>query len=250
MNGMDRFEGKVIAVTGGGSGLGEAIAGRLAREGARVAVIDVSMQGAERVAAGLAGASAHQADVSDTTAIKAAIDDAASVHGGLDGAANVAGIGGPRLPTADYPLDAWDRTIAVNLNGVFYSMRAEIPHIVARGGGAILNMGSICSVVGQDGTAAYAASKHGVIGLTKSAALEYGRDKVRVNAICPTYVRTPLTESLGLTEEIWAAIDARHATGRCPTRDDVAALAAFLLSDEAAGVTGSVHMADAGFTAA
>lgn len=247
---MARFEGKTIAVTGGGSGLGAALARRLAAEGARVAIIDADEDGAARVAESLDGATAHVADVSDAAAVQRAVDAAAEAHGGLDGAANIAGIGGPRLPVADYPLADWDRTIAVNLNGVFYSMRAQIPHILARGGGAILNMASICGVVGQDGTAAYAASKHGVIGLTKSAALEYGTRNIRINAVCPTYVRTPLTDRLGVTDEIWAALDARHALGKCPTPDDVAALAAFLLSDEAAGVTGSAHMVDAGFTAA
>jgi NAD(P)-dependent dehydrogenase (short-subunit alcohol dehydrogenase family) len=247
---MDRFRGKIIAVTGGGSGLGEAIVLRLAREGARVAIIDASAENAAQVAARVKGATAHQADVSDPAAMMDVFAAIAATHGGLDGAVNNAGIGGPRLPVADYPIEAWDRTIAVNLNGVFYSMRAQIPHLVARGGGSIVNMGSICSVVGQDGTAAYAASKHGVIGLTKSAALEYGRERVRVNAVCPTYVRTPLTESLVPSEEVWAALDARHATGRCPTPDEVAAMVAFLLSDEAASITGSAHMVDAGFTAA
>ncbi len=247
---MKRFEGKVAAVTGGGSGLGEAIVRRLAHEGARVAVIDAAEASAARVAGEVGGATAHVADVSDPAAIRAAVDAAAQAHGGLDAAANIAGIGGSRLPLADYPLDEWDRTIAVNLNGMFYSMRAEIPHMLKRGGGAILNMASICGVVGQDGTAAYAASKHGVIGLTKSAALEYGKQNIRINAICPTYVRTPLTEALVPSEDVWAAIDAGHATGHCPTPEDVAALAAFLLSGEAAGVTGSAHMVDAGFTAA
>lgn len=246
---MNRFDGKVVAVTGGGSGIGAAIAARLASEGALVAVIDIDIEKAEQVAARIEGASAHQADVSDPDSIQAAVDKAAAAHGRVDGAVNNAGIGGPRLPVADYPLEDWRRTIEVNLNGVFYGMRAQIPHILAAGGGAIVNMASICGVVGQDGTAAYAASKHGVVGLTKSAAMEYGRQGLRINAVCPTYVRTPLTEALVPSQEVWDALDGMHATGRCPTPEDVAAMTAFLLSGEAAGVTGSVHMVDAGFTA-
>lgn len=246
---MNRFQGKIIAVTGGASGLGEALVKRLTGEGARVGIVDCDADNARRVAAA-AGASVHIADVSDAQAVQAAMDDIVRGHGGLDGAANIAGVGGPRLPVADYPLEEWNRTIAVNLNGMFYAMRAELPHIIARGGGAIVNMASICGVVGQDGTAAYAASKHGVIGLTKSAALEYGAQNIRINAVAPTYVRTPLTDSLGVTEEVWAVLDARHALGKCPGAEDVAALCAFLLSDEAAGITGSAHMVDAGFTAA
>ncbi len=246
---MARFQGKSIIVTGGASGLGAALVRRLTGEGARVAILDLDEDAARRIA-GETGASAHIADVSDAEATMQAVDAAVRLHGGLDGAANIAGVGGPRLPVADYPLEAWRRTIDVNLNGVFHAMRAELPHLVERGGGAIVNMASICGVVGQDGTAAYAASKHGVIGLTKSAALEYGAQNIRINAVAPTYVRTPLTDSLGVTDDIWAMLDARHALGRCPTGEEVAALCAFLLSDEAAGITGSAHMIDAGFTAA
>lgn len=244
-----RFKDKVIAVTGGGSGLGEAIVLRLAGEGARVAVIDIDPAAAARVAAQATGAKAFSADVSSAEAMREVMDAVAAWGGKLDGAVNNAGVGGPFLPTVDYPLDWWDRTIAINLSGVFYSMRAELPHLIANGGGAIVNMASICGFIGQAGTAAYVAAKHGVIGLTKTIALEYGDKGVRCTAVCPTFVRTPLTLAELKDDAIWADLDARHATGHCATPEDVAAMTAFLLSDDARSVTGSAHLVDGGLTA-
>lgn len=244
-----RFTGKVIAVTGGGSGLGEAIVTRLTAEGARVGVIDLDPQAAARVAGQVEGAKGFTADVSDPAAMQRVIAEVVSWGGKLDGAVNNAGVGGPFVPSVDYPLDWWNRTIAINLSGVFYSMRAELPHLIANGGGAIVNMSSICGFIGQAGTAAYVAAKHGVIGLTKTVALEYGGQRVRCNAVCPTYVRTPLTLAELKDEAIWADLDARHATGHCATPEDVAAMTAFLLSDDARSVTGSAHLVDGGITA-
>lgn len=244
-----RFLGKVIAVTGGGSGLGEAIVTRLGAEGAQVAVIDVDPQAAARVAGQVTGARAFSADVSDPDAMLRVVGEVVAWGGQLDGAVNNAGVGGPFVPSADYPLDWWNRTIAINLSGVFYSMRAQLPHLIAGGGGAIVNMSSICGLIGQAGTAAYVAAKHGVIGLTKTVALEYGAQGVRCNAVCPTYVRTPLTLAELKDDAIWADLDARHATGHCATPEDVAAMAAFLLSEDAKSVTGSAHLVDGGITA-
>jgi len=132
---------------------------------------------------------------------------------------------------------------------VFHSLRAQVPHLVAGGGGAIVNMASICGLVGQPGTAGYVAVKHAVIGLTKNIALEYGADGIRCTAVCPTYVRTPLTLAEIKDDTVWADLDARHATGHCATPEDVAAMTAFLLSDEARSVTGSAHLVDGGITA-
>lgn len=244
-----RFKGRVIAVTGGGSGLGEAIVTRLASEGARVGVIDLDPLAAARVAGKVEGAKGFAADVSDPAAMQRAIAEVVNWGGKLDGAVNNAGVGGPFVPSADYPLDWWDRTIAINLSGVFYSMRAELPHLIANGGGAIVNMSSICGFIGQAGTAAYVAAKHGVIGLTKTVALEYGAQGVRCNTVCPTYVRTPLTLAELKDEAVWADLDARHATGHCATPEDVAAMTAFLLSGDARSVTGSAHLVDGGITA-
>ncbi|MGE5722478.1 MAG: SDR family NAD(P)-dependent oxidoreductase [Hyphomicrobiales bacterium] len=247
---MARFSDKVFAVTGGGSGLGEAIVKRLAGEGANVAVLDIDLAAAERVAGEAGSATAYRADVTDPAAMVAVIDQVVGDHGRLDGAVNNAGIGGPFISTADYPLEWWDRTLAINLSGVFYALRAELPHMVRQGAGVIVNMSSICGMIGQAGTSAYVATKHAVIGLTKTVALEYGAQGVRCNAVCPTYVRTPLTLAELKDSAIWTDLDARHATGHCATPEDVAAMVAFLLSDDAKSVTGSAHLVDGGITAA
>jgi NAD(P)-dependent dehydrogenase (short-subunit alcohol dehydrogenase family) len=246
---MSRFAGKIMSVTGGGSGIGEAIVKRLASEGAVVAVLDIDLAGAERVAAEAGSAKAYHADVTDPARMMAVFDQIVAEHGQLDGAVNNAGIGGPFIPTADYPLDWWNRTLAINLTGVFHSMRAELPHMVKAKRGNIVNMSSICGFVGQAGTAAYVATKHAVIGLTKTVALEYGAQGIRCNAVCPTYVQTPLTLAELKDPAIWTELDARHATGHCATPEDVAAMVAFLLSDDARSVTGSAHLVDGGITA-
>jgi len=245
-----RFANKVISVTGGGSGIGRAIVLRLASEGAHVAVLDVDVEAAKRVAIEAGSATAYQADVCNAAQMVDVFARIMADHGRLDGAVNNAGIGGPFVPTAEIPLDWWERTLAINLSGVFHSLRAELPHMVAGGGGAIVNMSSICGVVGQAGTAAYVATKHAVIGLTKTVALEYGTQGIRCNAVCPTYVQTPLTLAELKDPAIWADLDARHATGHCATPEDVAAMVAFLLSEDARSVTGSAHLVDGGITAA
>jgi NAD(P)-dependent dehydrogenase (short-subunit alcohol dehydrogenase family) len=246
---MSRFTGKIISVTGGGSGLGEAIVKRLASEGALVAVLDIDLTAAERVASEAGSAKAYAADVTDAAQMMAVFDQIVAEHGKLDGAVNNAGIGGPFIPTADYPLDWWDRTLAINLSGVFHSIRAELPHMVKAGHGNIVNMSSICGLIGQAGTAAYVATKHAVIGLTKTVALEYGAQGIRCNAVCPTYVQTPLTLAELKDPAIWTELDGKHATGHCATPEDVAAMVAFLLSDDARSVTGSAHLVDGGITA-
>jgi len=243
-------EGKVFAVTGGGSGIGEAIVKRLLHDGARVAVVDLNLENARTVADRSKDALAVVGDVTSAESMIAAMTSIVDHFGKLDGAVNNAGIGGPFAPTGDYPLDWWERTIAVNLTGVFYSIRAQLPHLLANGGGAIVNVASICGFVGQAGTPAYTASKHGVIGLTKNVALEYGRQGIRCTAVCPTYARTPLTLAELTDEAIWKDLDERHATGRCTTAEEVAPMVSFLLSEDASSITGSAHLVDGGLVAA
>ncbi|HEX4095488.1 MAG TPA: SDR family oxidoreductase, partial [Caulobacteraceae bacterium] len=168
---MRRYEGRTVLVTGGGSGIGEACCVRLAAEGARVAVLDVDGAKADQVAGRLDGAISIRVDVSDPAAVEAAIAEVVRRLGPLKLAVNNAGIGGARLPPEQTPLEQWERTIAVNLSGVFYCLRAEHPHLIAAGGGAIVNTASVMSVIASPANPAYVAAKHGVLALTRSCAL-------------------------------------------------------------------------------
>jgi NAD(P)-dependent dehydrogenase (short-subunit alcohol dehydrogenase family) len=250
---MARFTEKVAIVTGGGSGLGEAFAHRFAREGANVVVADVDEAGGTRVANAIktAGGSAlfTCADVTDASSMEAAVEMAVRTYGGLDIAVNNAGVGGGIHLITEFPVADWTQTIMVNLVGVFHSMRAEIPAMLERGGGSIVNISSMVGAIAHPYTSAYVASKHGVVGITKSAALEWGPKNIRVNAVGPTWVRTPLTETVWDTDEVWAQHAAEHPLGRVATTDDIASLVAFLSSDEAGIITGSLYLADGGYTA-
>lgn len=247
-----RFAGKIALVTGAASGVGEAIVRRLASEGARVVLIDMNSDGGgalERsLVAGGGQALFLTADVSDAHSVAHAIEKGLEHFGGLDFAVNNAGInGGPKAPIWAMPDEQWRRTMAVNLDSVFYCLRAEMSAMLGRGGSAIVNIGSIMGEVGMDGIAHYVASKHGLSGLTKVAAIDGGPHNIRVNAVAPTFLRTALTQDM--PPEIWDMLRAGHPLDRLPSVDEVAALTCFLLSDEAASITGSVHMIDAGWTA-
>lgn len=248
---MNEFEGKVGIVTGAGSGIGEAIAVRLAERGARVVVTDIDESAARSVATrieqsgGEAVAVMH--DVASPAAAEEAVRLAEERFGALHLAVNNAGIGGELNPVADYGIDAWRKVIDINLNGVFYGMKYQIPAIERAGGGAIANLASILGSVGTANSAAYTAAKHGVVGLTKAAALEYAKRKVRINSVGPGYIDTPLLESLD--DDARSALIGLHPLGRLGTAAEVAELTLFLLSDRAAFVTGSYHLADGGYTA-
>lgn len=248
-----RYLGRSILVTGGGSGLGEAICHRLAAEGGQVAVIDFKADSAHRVAADIRKAGGNAlplvADVTNFDALKVAVDEVVRSFGRLDVAVNNAGIGPPFAPTADHSLEIWNRVIAVNLTGVFHSMKAELPHMVAATGGVIINMASVTSYVGVAGVSHYVAAKHGVLGLTKCAALEYGKHGIRVTAVCPSFIKTPMTTAELKDDAQWQALDAMHALGRCATPEDVAGMVAFLGSDDATMMTGCGYLVDGGFTA-
>jgi hypothetical protein len=251
-NQLRDFEGKVAIVTGAGSGIGEAVAQEIAARGGSVVVADINQAAAESVARALSAdgstAKAIRIDVADAAAVEAMVQFTVESFGGLDVAVNNAGIGGPLAPTGEYPLDGWLRVIDINLNGVFYGMRYEIPAMLARGGGAIVNVASILGTVGTTNSPAYVTAKHGMVGLTKAAALEYATRNIRVNSVGPGYIETPLLTSV-LDEATLRGIAALHPVQRLGTSEETAALIVFLASDQASFITGSYHLVDGGYTA-
>jgi NAD(P)-dependent dehydrogenase (short-subunit alcohol dehydrogenase family) len=248
------FAGQVALVTGGGSGIGRAAALALAAGGARVVAADLDEAGAAETARLVAAAGgeavAARADVTRPADCAAAVAAAVSRFGGLDLAVNAAGVGGVEARTAEYPEDDWHRTLAVNLTGVWNAMRAELPAILARSGGAVVNVASVAGLVGFPAHAAYAASKHGVIGLTRTAALEYARRGVRVNALCPGFTRTPMVDRItGATPAGEAALAGRVPIQRLGTVEEIGAAAAYLCSREAAFMIGHALVLDGGIVA-
>lgn len=245
------FTGKTALVTGAGSGIGEAIAKGLAASGAKVVVQDLKPDAASRVAGEITAtggtAWATAGDVSDPTAVQAMVDFSTEKGGALHLLVNNAGIGGPLAPVGAYPLDGWRQVIGINLDGVFYGMRFAIPEMLKAGGGAIVNMASILGSVGFANSSAYTAAKHALLGLTRTAALDHAKQGIRVNAIGPAFIETPLLANLpaGAKEALVAA----HPIGRLGRAEEVANLTLFLLSDQASFITGSYHLVDGGYCA-
>ena len=248
---MLELKGKVALVTGGGSGIGEACAIMLAHRGAKVAVLDQNIEAAERVTQQIKSsrgqANALRVDVSDEGQVSKAVDEVISQFGGLHIAVNNAGIGGDQAPTAEQTIAGWRKVLSVNLDGVFYCMRDEIPAMIKSGGGAIINMASILGQVGYANAAGYVAAKHGVVGLTKSAALEYGTKGIRVNSVGPGFIKTPLLSAV--PKEALEPIAQLHALKRLGESKEVATLVTFLASDEASFITGNYYAVDGGYLA-
>lgn len=248
---MNDFQDRVAIVTGAGSGIGAAIALELAERGATVIAADLDLAAAQDVASEIRGdggkAHAIEVDVSDPAAVERMVAFAVETGGGLHLAVNNAGVGGPSETIADYPLDGWKQVIDVNLNGVFYGMKYQIAAMLASGGGAIVNMSSILGSVGWANAAPYVAAKHALVGLTRTAALEYAGQDVRVNAVGPAFIDTPLLAK-NLDADTLGQLAALHPAGRLGTSEEVSALVCFLLSDRASFITGSYHLVDGGYT--
>lgn len=252
------FSGRVALVTGAAAGIGLATAQAFAASGARVMIADLPGDAGETAARTLRATGADvrfvAVDVADPVSVSDMVQATLSAFGRLDCAINNAGISGSRGPnsrreTTELDLDTWRQVIAVNLDGVFHCLRAEIPAMLATGGGAIVNMASILGGVGFAGASAYTASKHGVVGLTRVAALEYSKRGVRVNAIGPGFIETAMTAPIRSTDEGVAMLTEQHPIGRLGKPEEIAGLALFLCSDAASFITGAYYLDDGGYTA-
>lgn len=252
--GVESLAGRVALVTGGASGLGRSIAALLARRGARVVVSDVMRAEGETTAALIREARHEavfqQADTTSSTDMAAAVAACLASFGRLDIAVNNAGIEGHVAPVAEQDEAAWARVIAVNLTGVFLCLRHEIPAMLQSGGGAIVNVGSTASLCGVAGMSAYVASKHGLLGLTRSAALEYADQGVRVNAVLPGSFRTPMSERLFGVDDVESRLQAITPMRRLGSLDEIAEAIVWLCSDAASFVTGTGLSVDGGKRAA
>jgi NAD(P)-dependent dehydrogenase (short-subunit alcohol dehydrogenase family) len=244
---MSDFDGKVVLITGAAGGIGRAAAIQFAQQGARVAVADIDAAGAAETVELIGGdaAIAINVDVSDEASCQAMVDATVSKFGRLDILFSNAGISGDRAKTADITTQDWNRVIAINLTGVFFCSRAAIPAMLNAGGGVIINTASVDGLVGMPTIPHYVAAKHGVIGFTKSVALEYARENIRAVAIAPGYIKTKMTEE-AFTEEEKGLFNSLVPLGRPAEPGEVANMVLWLASDKASYVTGTCHNVDAG----
>jgi NAD(P)-dependent dehydrogenase (short-subunit alcohol dehydrogenase family) len=250
---MGSLTGKVAIVTGAASGIGRAVALSYARAGASVEVSDVGEEGGVKTVdmvrkfGGVA--SFVRADVSKPEDCAQLVKDAVGKYGHLDVACNNAGIGGPTVPTADYAIEDWKRVIETNLSGVFYCMKNEIPKMLERRGGAIVNISSILGQVAFATAPAYTAAKHGVVGLTQTAAVEYAPSGLRINTVGPGFIKTPMLDPLEKDAAVMKGIVGLHPLGRLGTSEEVAELVLWLSTDAASFVTGAYYPVDGGYLA-
>ena len=251
-----RVDGKVALVTGGASGIGRATALTFAREGAKLIIADMQEDGGQQTVHMIreqgGDATFVQVDVSRAVEVEAMVSATVETYGRLDCAHNNAGIGSrPRVRLHELSEEGWDQVMSINLKGVWLCMKYEILQMLLQGHGAIVNTASIMGLVGSwSRSGAYNASKHGVVGLTKTAALEYATAGIRVNAVCPGYIRTPLiAEALASNPEMEAQIIARHPVGRMGRPEEIAEAVVWLCSDAASFVTGHTMTVDGGYVA-
>ncbi len=247
-----RFEGKAVLITGGATGIGRATALAFAREGAAVMIGDVDDRAAETVclieAAG-GKAAFKKADVSDANAMTALVRDCVARFGGMHMAFNNAGVLPPPLPFHEVPASDLDLILNVDLKGVYFAMQAEIRHFLENGGGAIVNTASVAGIVADPNMSAYVAAKHGVVGLTKAVAIEYAQKGIRVNAIGPGFVATPMTQAWLDSDDFKTAFFAQNISGRAAQPEEIAGTVLHLCSEAASFINGSLFVIDGGQTA-
>ncbi len=247
----ESYDGKAVLVTGGSSGIGRATSMAFAREGAKVAIADVNRPGVEETArmieAAGGEATVFEVDVSKADQVRSLIDDVVRIYGQLDCAFNNAGIAGEMGSTVDYAEEDWDRVIDVNLKSIWLCMKYEIPQMEKQGGGSIVNTASINGLTGYPESIAYVASKHGVVGVTKVAALEYATAGIRVNAVCPGYIQTPMNKDA--PADYKEGMLSLTPFGRFGEPEDIAEAVVWLGSDAASFVTGHTMAVDGGYMA-
>lgn len=248
------LENKIILVTGAATGIGRITAQMMARVGAKVAIVDANYEDGigtyELIKKESNEASFFKGDVSKKSDVRDFIQEIIRKYGRIDGAFNNAGMEGMTAPTTDCSEENWESTIQVNLKGVFLCMKYELLEMLKQGHGSIVNTSSLAGLVGVENRPAYVASKHGVIGLTKAAAIEYSNRNIRINAICPGVIRTPLIDRLISEDPDFETVRiSRHPIGRLGTPEEVAEAAIWLLSDSASFITGAAIAVDGGYTA-